>query len=258
MIPKTIHYCWLSNDAIPDNLQKCMNSWKEKLPDYEFVLWNFNKFDINSSLWVKQAFEAKKYAFAADFIRLFAVYNYGGIYLDMDIEVVKPFDDLLLNNIMIAYEDNKTKTIEAGCFGTEKGHPFIKACLEYYAGREFSLKVIDDGYTLPRIMKKVYMEHHEFELMHFYSSDYFTAKKFRTGIIKTTEHTYAIHHFAGSWFSDQEKDNRKAMEKIVSLFGDTGFSVFIILCMAFVNRIKKYGLIKAVSYYLSSPNITNK
>ena len=75
MIPKIIHYCWLSNDPIPKDLQKYMKTWKEKLPDYEFMLWDFNRFNINSSIWVKQAFEAKKYAFACDYIRLYAVYH---------------------------------------------------------------------------------------------------------------------------------------------------------------------------------------
>jgi mannosyltransferase OCH1-like enzyme len=72
-----------------------MDSWKKHLPDYEFMWWNFERFDKNSSLWVKQAFESKKYAFAADYIRLHALYNYGGIYLDTDVEVLKSFDDLL-------------------------------------------------------------------------------------------------------------------------------------------------------------------
>ena len=251
MIPKIIHYCWLSKNDIPNDLQNYMATWKEKLADYEFILWNFENFDISHSLWVKQAFEAKKYASAADFIRLFAVYNYGGVYLDMDIEVIKPFDDLLKNHIMMAYEDYKTKAIEAGCFGAEKGHPFIKACLDYYAEREFTLKIIGDGYTLPRVMKKIYTENsNEFKLIKFYKPDYFTAKKFRTGIINITKNTYAVHHFSGSWLSEKERESRKIVEKIVSLFGDTGFSVFIILCIAFVNRIKKYGLYKTILYYV--------
>lgn len=100
MIPKIIHYCWLSNDPIPEKLQEYMKSWKEKLPDYEFKLWNFDCFDINSSQWVKEAFEAKKYAFAADYIRLYAVYNYGGIYMDMDVEVIKSFNPLLNNDYL--------------------------------------------------------------------------------------------------------------------------------------------------------------
>jgi mannosyltransferase OCH1-like enzyme len=250
MIPKIIHYCWLSNDSIPEDLQKYMASWKVKLSGYEFVLWNFDRFDINTSLWVKQAFEARKYASAADFIRLFAVYNYGGIYLDMDIEVVKPFDDLLNTDIMIAHEDNKVKTIEAGCFGAEKGHPYIKACLEHFNGRQFNVSIIEDGYTLPRVMKKIYTESTIFRNMRFYTADYFTVKKFRTGIIKTTENTYAIHHFAGSWFTGSEKRNHKIGQKVVNIFGDTVFSTGIILAIAFLNRIRRYGLFRAIAYYI--------
>jgi mannosyltransferase OCH1-like enzyme len=250
MIPKTIHYCWLSGDAVPEILQRHMKSWREKLPDYEFVLWNFDRFDINSSLWVKQAFEARKYAIAADVIRLFAIYQYGGIYLDMDVEIIKPFDDLLESGIMLAYENNKNKNIEAGCFGAEKGHPFIKNCYDYFSGREFSAKVIDEGYTLPRVMKKIYVGNSDFHSLPVYPEDYFTAKKFRTGIIKKTKNTYAVHHFAGSWFSEQDKANHGMAEKIVSVLGNNKISVFIILCMAFINRIRKYGLTQAVRYYL--------
>ena len=93
MIPKIIHYCWLSNDPVPENLQKCMDSWKRYLPDYEFMLWNFDRFDKKSSLWVEQAFDNRKYAFAADYIRLFAIYNYGGIYLDMDVDGLRDVSD---------------------------------------------------------------------------------------------------------------------------------------------------------------------
>ena len=95
MIPKIIHYCWLSGDEIPEKLQLCMASWKKFLPEYEFMLWDLDRFDINQILWTKQAFESKKYAFAADYIRLYAIYTYGGIYLDMDVEVLKSFNPLL-------------------------------------------------------------------------------------------------------------------------------------------------------------------
>ena len=130
MIPKLIHYCWLSGDPIPENLQKCMNSWKKYLPDYEFILWDRNRFDINSTLWTKQAFEAKKYAFAADYIRLYAVYTYGGIYMDMDVEVLKSFNALLSSPYILGLETDNG--IEAGIFGAEKQTPFLKDCLNYY------------------------------------------------------------------------------------------------------------------------------
>ncbi|MDR2097380.1 MAG: glycosyl transferase, partial [Spirochaetaceae bacterium] len=192
MIPRTIHYCWLSGDPLPEKLEYCVKTWHENLSGYEFVLWNFDRFDINSSIWVKQAFEAKKYACAADYIRLYAVYNYGGIYLDMDIEAVKPFGDLLNRSIMLGYED-KEYEIEAGCFGAEKGHPFIKKCLDFYQEREFSGPII-----LPAVMQdtlKIFFSGENYDILPF---DYLSAKSHVTGKIKKTKNTRTIHHYTGS------------------------------------------------------------
>lgn len=112
MIPKIIHYCWLSNDPIPSNIQHYMDSWKKYLPDYEFIHWNFDKFDKSSSRWVSEAFDNKKYAFAADYIRLYALYHYGGIYLDMDVEVLKSFNPFLSLQTMMGWQYGKGKGLE--------------------------------------------------------------------------------------------------------------------------------------------------
>lgn len=95
MIPKVIHYCWISGDPFPEKIQKCVDSWKRVLPDYEVVLWDYAKIHALNVRWCEEAIACKKYAFAADYIRFYALYNYGGIYLDSDVEVLKPFDDLL-------------------------------------------------------------------------------------------------------------------------------------------------------------------
>jgi mannosyltransferase OCH1-like enzyme len=178
-----------------------MGTWKKILTDYEFILWDFNRFDINSSNWVKQAFNAKKYAFAADYIRLYAVYNHGGVYLDMDVEVVKPFDELLNTELMIAFENDETKGIEAGCFGAEKGLPFIKKCLDYH-NRNFVKPIV-----LPIIMRDILFDNFADKKYHVFPCEYFTAKDFVTGFIKKTENTFAIHHYAGSWLSDKDRLN---------------------------------------------------
>lgn len=213
MIPKIIHFCWLSDDPVPADLQKNMDSWKEKLPGYEFRKWDFSVFDKNSSIWVKEAFENKKYAFACDFIRIFAVYHYGGIYLDMDVEVVRSFDPLITQSRMFGSESQNDKMdIEAGCFGAEKGDVFLGKCLEYYKNRHF---IKEDGsfdmITLPNIMRKVIIENN-FKI-DTYGCDHFTCKSFQTGKISMTENTYAIHHFAGSWLSEEQRkineDTRK-------------------------------------------------
>ena len=116
-IPKIIHYCWLSENPVPEDMLRYMATWKEHLSDYEFIKWDFNRFDINSSVWVKEAFENKKYAFAADYIRFYALYHMGGIYLDSDVEVLKSFDDLLDLPYFVGAE--KAQTPEAAVIGAE-------------------------------------------------------------------------------------------------------------------------------------------
>lgn len=227
MIPKIIHYCWLSDDHVPETLQGYMKSWKEKLPDYEFILWNFNRFDKSSSIWVSQAFDNKKYAFAADYIRLYAVYNYGGIYMDMDIEVLKSFDDLLNSQIMIGFERDNFPWIEAGCFGAEKGNLFIKDCLSYYKDRNF---IKEDGsydtLPLPQIMSKFLDKNKDVKP---YEWTYFTNKSYETGITNYNNEGYAIHHFAGSWLTDAQQKYEKIRKYFYSKFGKTvGF------CFSFV------------------------
>lgn len=216
-IPKIIHYCWLSNDPIPESLQQYMSSWRKFLPDYQFMLWNFDRFDINSSVWVKEAFEAKKYAFAADYIRCFALYKYGGIYLDMDVEVLKPFDDLLDLPYFLCHEHNREPSIiEAAIMGAEKQFILFEKMLEYYAGKHFIQDNNYDTRTLPKIMQSVLLENfqikqikniNEFErssnIASIFPSDRFSPKSYETGRIHQTENTYAIHHFAGSWLDDE-------------------------------------------------------
>lgn len=204
MIPKIIHYCWLSEDPVPAELQNYIASWKKYLKDYEFIKWDFTRFDKNSSVWVQEAFDNKKYAFACDYIRLYALYHMGGIYMDMDIEVLKSFDKLLDKNRMMAKERPDQNWIEAGCFGAEKEDPFLYACLKYYENKHFiNEKGVFEDTPLPRIMSKVYDENkYSFEL---YNWHYFTNKSYETGKIETTQKSYAIHHFAGSWKSAEEQ-----------------------------------------------------
>ena len=95
MIPKIIHYSWISGDPYPEKIQRCIDSWKEKLPDYQFINWNRDTFDFNSCRWLKEAYEDQNYAYCSDYLRIYAVYNYGGIWLDTDVEVLRSFNDLL-------------------------------------------------------------------------------------------------------------------------------------------------------------------
>jgi mannosyltransferase OCH1-like enzyme len=270
MIPKIIHYCWLSGDPIPENYRRCMATWKEKLPDWEFMLWDTKRFDINSVLWVKQAFEAELYAVAADYIRLYAIYNNGGIYLDMDMEVVKPFDSLLQADLLLAYENHISRNIEAGCFGAVKQHPYIKRCMEYIEGTplfepNLRANILDlprserhefiDPLIMPEIMKNIAEEFFKKDEFHFYPRDYFTAKNVLTGKIEATENTFTIHHFATQYHSEAWRKNRRSEQKIYAAFGETSaLSKFVLKqrgrLMGMVRRVKKRGVFATARYYI--------
>ena len=222
MIPKIIHYCWLSNEQIPLNLQKCMESWKINLPDYNFILWNFSKFAHGKSKWVDDAYARKKYAFAADYIRLYALYNYGGIYLDMDVEVCKSFNPLLKLNTMLCWQ-RSIGGLEVAAFGVEKGSLWIKECLDEYDRKTFVRK--DKSFDMLPLPNRIesFLKKENYSLVSVNSItealnvntkksipvfpyDFFSPKSYLSGKIKKTKNTFCIHHFAGSWTSKNKKN----------------------------------------------------
>ena len=104
MIPKKIHYCWVGGNSKPPLVKKCIQSWKKYCPDYEIIEWNESNYDISKNIYMKQAYEAKKWAFVTDYMRLDIIYEHGGIYLDTDVELIKNIDDLLSNEAFAGIE----------------------------------------------------------------------------------------------------------------------------------------------------------
>lgn len=235
MIPKIIHLCWLSGDPYPAKIEKCITSWKQYLPDYEIRLWDTNRFPLQESLFVKQAYEAKKYAFAADYIRFYALYHEGGIYLDSDVEVLKSFDELLHLPYFVGAE--KAGTIEAAIMGAEKGNAWVKKCLDYYRDRPF---ILPDGsldiHKLPEIMVEELSKTMQLRFIKLEESqkeesftnpnevvilpdDYFSPKLFDSREVIITPQTYAIHHYQNSWFSPKAKIYYRSRTWLIRLFG---------------------------------------
>ena len=247
-IPKIIHCCWLSDDVIPEEFQNYQLSWKKHLPDYELKRWDFSLFPKETSIWVQQAYDAKKYAFAADYIRLYALYHYGGIYMDMDVEVLKSFNSLLDCDVIIGYENQKTKQLEAGCFGAKKGNKFVEKCLAYYRNRPF---IKPDGtydiLPLPQIITPIYQALYP-DLAPF-SSDFFTAKSQKDGRIFVTRNTYAIHHFAGSWTIPIRK-KYMALQNSLSRKVGSVLARLILSPMHFLCVVKEIGLKPAIKKML--------
>ena len=225
MIPKIIHLCWLSGDPYPEEIQQCLDSWKKHLPDYEIWLWDTKRFDVNSTLWTKQAFEAKKYAFAADYIRLYALYNYGGIYLDSDVLVYKSFDELLSLPYFIGHD--QIGGFEAAVIGAEKGCQWVRNVLDTYENKPFLKEdgaldmmelpvrfhhvLVEKRYRFSRLHKVVpYVE--EGRRMYVFDGDFFNS---RNAIeVRQTKKSFCAHNYAGSWAKKRTVGNLTLKERL--------------------------------------------
>jgi hypothetical protein len=184
-----------------------MRSWKKQLPDYQFIEWNEDNFDIESSLYVKQAYEARKFAFVSDVARLYALYQHGGIYLDTDVEVIKPLDLFLKHEAFSGFEDGTH--LQSGTMGARKGHPWIKELLEEYTSRSF-LRPDGTGDTTTNtamITKNGIRYGLKLDGTHqvlrngvtFYPRTYFSPYDYIDGGNYITDESHTIHHFAQSW-----------------------------------------------------------
>lgn len=215
MIPKVIHYCWFGGNPLPKDIIKYIDSWKKYCPDYQIKEWNESNFDIHSNKYVEQAYNAKKWAFVSDYVRLYSIYNFGGVYMDTDVEVTKSLDEFLKFKGFTGFQSSKSPL--TGTMGCEKGNDLIGVVLQGYSNRDF-IKA-DGTYDLTTniipfkevciskgfIINNCFQEIDGFAI---YPSDYFCAYDFRRHKHIITANTYTIHHFAGSWIPKKQKIKR--------------------------------------------------
>ena len=231
MIPKIIHYSWFSGEPMPDAYVQMMDTWRKHLPDYEFKLWDADALKKVNILFANEAVSARKWAFAADVIRCYAVYHYGGIWLDGDIVLYKSFDPYLNCRMFIGKENSEEfqndgscthmNRLGSHCFGAEKGHPFLKDCVDYYENRHF---IRSEKETLPqglrydmRLLPSIHallatkygykgslldsdMEEILQEDIHVYPAYLFDAPKYHT-----IDEVVCIHNCLHSWAPSHEK-----------------------------------------------------
>ncbi len=223
MIPKKIHYCWFGGNPLPKSAIKCMKTWKKYCRDYEIIKWNESNFDISSCpLYVRQAYEHKKWAFVTDYVRLKVVYDNGGIYLDTDVELVKNLDPLLVHPAYFGFESAEFVNTGHG-FGAEKNSDILTALMSAYEEITF---VKDNGefnmLACPTRNTQVLLKHglqlnNEYQVLHdgiqIFPSDYFCPFHFYTGTMNITKNTYSIHRFDSSWYSKDERLIKKQNQK---------------------------------------------
>lgn len=220
MIPKIIHYCWFGNNSLPLRLEQCINSWKEFMPEWNVRCWNEQTFDVNASPWTKEAYDAGKYAFVSDYVRLKALYEVGGIYLDTDVKLIKDLTPIAKEyDAFMGFETNDKLT--SAIIGVVPNHPLIKCFFESYSGQHFSHNIVAKNVANVLMMTDVCKSYglvannEEQEIIissvnkrqcivHIFPREYFCPLDFWHNM-NLTDKTYAIHYFDASWLDENTK-----------------------------------------------------
>lgn len=211
MIPKTIHYCWFGESKKPKIVQRCINSWKNVMPEYKIKCWDNDSFYFDSIPFVRDAIQAKKYAFAADYVRLYALYTEGGLYFDTDVLVKKSFDIFLNNDYFCGTEaymigDTPRYRMEAAIMGSQREHPFIEECMSFYHKATFDKNRLSSDFIIQTIISR-YAEKYGYVYENKKQSLNNIITVYPTSVFTNTlnpdnsnpDRIYAIHQNLGSW-----------------------------------------------------------
>lgn len=271
MIPKIIHYCWFGGSPLPDDAKKCIASWKKYFPGYEIKEWNESNFDLESCDYVREAYQAKKWAFVSDYARFWILFNYGGIYFDTDVEVIRPMEDLVYNGSFMGEEaglpdNNKSKCNPGLGLAATPGLGLYKEILDYYEQQHFINPdgSIDQETVVTRtssiLRKHGFKGNGSIECIdgvYIYPPEYFCPMNYTTGKMTITENTRSIHHFSATWHSGLEELIIK-IERCSKGTNSLEYKIRRMLSLPFrvVNKFKTQGL-PGVMRLLVKENIKN-
>lgn len=234
MIPKIIHFIWFGGNPFPEKVQYCIESWKKYLPDYQFMLWNEEAFDVTTLPFTEQAYMHKKWAFVSDYVRVYALYKYGGWYLDTDIEIVRPLMSLEQYRLVLGTDEEGFLT---ALMGSEKTHPFWKKMLDYYHNIQFiqsdgSLNMeVNNTYLQKQLLTYGYIIENKYQELAegivVFPDDYFHVVSLTTGKRHQTKNTYAIHWHTLLWVSNKTRFIRFVRMKVLApLLGGNNYNRF--------------------------------
>ena len=224
MIPKIIHYCWFGHSQLPEIVQKCIESWRVKMPDYEIKRWDETNIDVEISPFMREAYALGKYAYVSDYARYKILKDNGGVFLDTDVELLKPFSHLLDADVVLGINKHVKRNVvfvNPGVFmAATRGNRLMSEVLSFYDSVHF---IDDEGvpvykYSSPRVLTSILIKNHGFTVkdvtqtlqggIKVMSSDYFdpvNPRRLFSDKLEMTENTVAIHHGAASWVPMRKK-----------------------------------------------------
>lgn len=243
MIPKKIHYCWFGRGQMPELAKRCIESWKKYCPDYEVKEWNEDNFDLDMYPYVREAYDNRKFAFVTDVVRLYALLKEGGIYMDTDVEVLKPLDSLCEYEAVSGFEAEAR--IPTGLMACRDSHPLFQEMLNDYDGLHFVRK--DGSFDMTTNVTRItnvcirhgFVPNGKLQTVAGFTllpQDYLCPKDFGTKKIHLTKNTLCIHHFDGSWM----KKSDKVKSLIIAKLGPKLSNVLVYL----KNVLRKCHLVK--------------
>ena len=245
MIPTVIHYCWFGRGKKPKLAEKCIASWKKYCPDYEIIEWNEDNFDITKIPYIYEAYQVGKFAFVSDYARFDILYQHGGVYLDTDVEIVRPLDPILNKGAFMGCEidpspDVRIQVASGLGIAAEAGMEIYRKILDAYATRHFVLENGEyDSTTVVTFITDILLENglksvpgiQRVSGITVYPAEYFNPFNDITGKISKTRNTYAIHWYAKSWLSSSESLRARIARPFHRVFGED--------CFAWLKKEKK-------------------
>ncbi len=243
-IPKIIHWCWFGRNPLPDSVKKCIDSWYKYCPDYEIIRWDEDNFDYSVCEYAREGYNAGKWSFVSDYARFKVVYDYGGIYLDTDVELIKSIDPLLDYKGFFGFE--KPHTVASGLgFGAEKHNSIIAENVNGILSFPFWVDGKVNSQIFLKETTKIFMNHglvqdtgkiQVIDGIAVLPQEYLCPKDFEMERTKITKNTYSIHHYDSTWFSAERMEEHKRAVKqrrIEKRFGKTGYKIYLTLVYLF-------------------------
>lgn len=261
-ISKVIHYCWFGGKPLPESAQKCIASWKKFCPDYEIKEWNESNFDIDCCAYVREAYDAKMWAYVSDYARFKILYEHGGLYFDTDVELIKPISDIVENGPFLGLEETGNALAANAGLGlaANAGLGLYQEILTDYENSHFGLGA-NGGYKTVVVRVTDILKAHGYVPSRkisklgditIYPPEYFCPLNYFTGEMCITDNTRSIHHYTATWVKPEDKMRAEIRRRF---FGKGKALALVGSVLSFplriIGRIRKSGLIGSVKYMLN-------